>query len=302
MIDKKTTLLSFSRADALALQKAMSKKAVSPDNINVAMNAVKTAFNYAMQTGVVNHNPTDTIKPFIIVRKEKQILTKMEATQVLSILATHSTETQSRKIVYLATKLAIFSGMREGEIRAFRTGKMFRVIADNGEDTDFFKIIIDSAWKEDLQIIGPTKGKYNRTTVIYKTLADELISFALEEKRNDDEILFKASKDRSNRITDENIPVAKSLIQKYFNEAVNEIGINEEDRKRRGIDFHSLRHFYDSESKSVAQNMELYTTEIRSAVGHKSKSVDELIYTHDTATRLVTLGIMSEHILDIDQE
>ena len=46
--------------------------------------------------------------------------------------------------------------------------------------------------------------------------------------------------------------------------------------------------------------MEIYVKEIREAIGHKSKSVDELIYTHDTPTRLVTIGVMSEHILDVE--
>ena len=96
--------------------------------------------------------------------------------------------------------------------------------------------------------------------------------------------------------------MAKSLFQKYFNEAVHESGIDEETRKERGIDFNSLRHFYDSESKSVAHQMEIYKEQIRSAVGHKSKTVDELIYTHDTATTLVTLGVMSEHLMDIEED
>ena len=48
--------------------------------------------------------------------------------------------------------------------------------------------------------------------------------------------------------------------------------------------------------------MEIYKEQIRSAVGHKSKTVDELIYTHDTATTLVTLGVMSEHLMDIDED
>ena len=302
LIGREVTLLSFSRADALALQKEMNRKGVSPDNINVAMNAIKTAYNYAMQTGVVNLNPTDTIKPFVVERKEKQILTKPEAIAVLNKLESHANETTSRKVVYLAAKLAVFSGMREGEIRGFQIKKMSRIVADNGKDTDYYKITVDSAWKEDLQMIGQTKGKYNRTTVIPKNLAEELLSFASEEERFPDEILFKASKDRSNKATEDNIPVAKSLFQKYFNEAVHECGIDEETRKQRGIDFNSLRHFYDSESKSVAQQMEVYKEQIRLAVGHKSKTVDELIYTHDTATTLVTLGVMSEHLLDIYED
>lgn len=302
LIARDVTLLSFSRADALALQKAISKNGASPDNINMAMNAIKVAYKYAMQTGVANINPTDSIKPFIVERKEKQIFTRSEAIAVLSILASHANETRSRKIVYLAAKLAVFSGMREGEIRAFQIRKMTRIVADNGKATDYYKITVDSAWKDDFHMILQTKEKYNRTTVIHKDLAEELLSFAAEEGRRDDEILFKASKNKSNKISDDNIPVVKNLFQKYFNEATEEIGIDKITRKQRGIDFNSLRHFYDSESKSVAQQMEVYKEKIRLAVGHKSKSVDELIYTHDTATTLVTLGIMSEHLLDIDED
>lgn len=299
LINSKKTLGNFSRADAQNLQKKMADNNVSTDNLNSAIKAIRTAYNYALMQDIVEYNPFIYIKPYIPVRKKKHILSRKETTSLLRVMQYHADESITKHAVYLAVKLSIFSGMREGEIRALTISKIENVLNDSGSTTDYYKIYISTSWDDATKAIKTTKGKYNRTSVIHKALAEELFSFAKKTGRNKS-LLFKASKNSMNkRIDSIDTPMTKSIFQKYLYEGLCEIGIDEEARKERGITFHSLRHFYDSEAKASVHKMELYAQEIRKAVGHKSKSVDELIYTHDTPTSLIALGVISEHILDL---
>lgn len=299
LLPKDTQLRSFSKKEAIALQDKMFARGASPDAINSAMEALKTAFNYAEATGLIDFNPMIGVKKFFVERRERVPLTRLEAINVMNVLQKHSCETVARKSVFLAYKLAIFAGMRLSEIRAFSLSMLSPVSDDNGNNTDFVKIAIDKSWDDGLKVIGPTKGRYNRTTVITKKLADELIAFGNDTGRINDTLLFKATKDTNNKFSLKNVPMSKTTFETLLYEALYEIGIDEETRRERKLDFHSLRHFYDSEAKGAAARMSRYKEELRAAVGHKSVSVDELIYTHDTATSLIMVGIMSEHILDL---
>lgn len=177
------------------------------------------------------------------------------------------------------------------------------MLNDEGNDTEFVQIDIDREWDDALKKIGPTKERYRRTTVIQKELADELREFAAENGSDEDDLIFMATRDGGNRLVDYcNSPMSKTTFENYLYEAIHEVGIDEETRAARKIDFQSLRHFYVSETKASASKMERYKVEIRDAVGHKSVSVDEKIYTHDTTTSLILKGVLSKHVLDIEKE
>ena len=288
----------FSRQDADVLQQLMHNKGVSPDNINMALKAIRTAYNYAEQKGLVDINPMSAVKPFVTDAKERDILSKSEAAQLLHILQKYSVETYSRRVTYLSTKLAIRAGMRRSEILGLSKRKISRIINDDGIALEYYKITVDVKWDDTEKRLGPTKGKYRRNTVIHESLATEILAFADDYGRGQDDLIFQASKKANNKPSDNNRPVTGNLLLRYLYEALEDMGINEEERTARGIDFHSLRHFYDSATKDFAESAEPLKAAIRSAVGHKSKSVDELIYTHDTIAHLIALGFMSEHLLD----
>ena len=301
LINTRITLDSFTKRDAVALQTKMDANGVSPDNITMVFKALRAAYNYAEMMDLVDSNPVQFVKPYNAKRQERKILTPSETIAMLEKLESHIDESNTRKSVWLAVRMAIHSGMREGEIRVFSMSQMTRVLDDDGNPTEFYKIDVCKAWDDDLKTIKPTKGRYNRTTVITEDLAQDLIDYAEETGRTGDSFLFRATKDKGNRKSDSENAMVKNVFQDYMYEALEECGIDNETRKARGITFHSLRHFYDSETKSIAYTIDVYKQEIRDAVGHKSKSVDELIYTHDTATSLIVKGIMSKHLLDIQK-
>ena len=301
VIPKDMTIGGFSKKFANSLRDEMHKNGSSPDAINSALEALKTAFNYAELSGIIDYNPMLGVKKFIVSRNERSPLTRSEAIQVLDVLEKHSDETIARKGVFLGAKLAVHTGMRLSEIRGMSLSQLSPVLDENGNETDYVKIDINRAWDDGLKKIGPTKGRYKRTTVVTKELADKLHDYAVENNRSDNDLLFMATRSRSNHFVDySSFPMSKNTFEEYLYEALREIGIDEASRVARKIDFHSLRHFYDSETKAVAIKMERYKEEIREAVGHKSRSVDELIYTHDTVTSLILKGELSKHLLDIE--
>ena len=298
LISARITLDTFTKRDAVALQTKMDANGVSPDNISMVFKALRTAYNYAEMMDLVEYSPVQSVKPYKAERQERDILTPLEAIAMLEKLRSHIDESLTRKGVWLACRMAIYSGMREGEIRVFSISQMARVVDDDGTPTSFYKIDVCKAWDDALKTVKPTKGRYKRTTVIAEDLAQNILDYAEETGRTGDSLLFRATKDKTNRKCDSENAMVKNVFQTYMYEALEECGIDNETRKARGITFQSLRHFYDSETKSIAHTIDVYKKEIRDAVGHRSKSVDELIYTHDTATSLIVKGVMSKHLLD----
>ncbi len=96
-IETKKTIASFSKADAKVLQDKMAEKGASPDNINMAIKAMRTAFNFAIQADIIDYNPLDYIKPYVPKRAEKKVLSRVEANQVIDIMETFAQETPARQ-------------------------------------------------------------------------------------------------------------------------------------------------------------------------------------------------------------
>ncbi len=91
-INPKTLLGAFTKKDALALQSKMASKGISIDNINTAMKALRTAFNYAEMMDLIDFNPIALIKPYSVNRPEKDILSRIEACRMLERLEYHKDE------------------------------------------------------------------------------------------------------------------------------------------------------------------------------------------------------------------
>jgi len=293
------TLKSLTKKEVLILQESMAKDGVSADNINSAIAAMRTAYNFAESREVIMYNPFYGIKPYRVVTRVPEILSRAELRKVLVALEEMAKDLPKAESSYLAVKLAVCSGMREGEIRALKPRQLKRLINDDGEATPFYTVLVDSSWDQDLHSVGPTKGRYKRTTVIPDRLAKELLDHCKGNPQGSDGFVFWSMKGSTNVIAQAGlVPLTKNSLLEPFYEALAEIGIEEEERDRRRITFHTLRHYYDTAVKDEARRLEPLKQEIRAAVGHKSIRVDELIYTHDTTTSLIALGVMASHLLD----
>ena len=82
-------------------------------------------------------------------------------------------------------------------------------------------------------------------------------------------------------------PMKEAVLRKAFYKAMDGIGINEEDRKRRGITFHSWRHKFATDC--VKANM--HPLKITALTGHKS---------HDMLYRYTDLNAVNDLATEVN--
>lgn len=290
-IKEKTMMTDFRLVDAMTLQRNMYSAGVSADNLNDAMQALSRAYQYAVRQGIVAFNPMNGVEPYQSKTTEPIPLTRHEANELLKKMEAEAPKSLLSMTCFLATKLAIYGGLREGEIRVLKRESITPLLI-NDQPTDYYKISITSTWDEIDKKIGPTKGKYKRTTCIHKSLAVQLIENANRNPHGNN-LVFYTPLSPSN-------PVSKNALQEHLYDALETIGIMREgERKKRKLTFQTLRHFFSTEMKLQARKTDELNAQIRKAIGHKSIRVDEDIYTHVTNEQLLTVGILSEHLLDV---
>jgi integrase len=89
--------------------------------------------------------------------------------------------------------------------------------------------------------------------------------------------------------------MTKSVIEKHFYRALRSIGINEEERRARGIVFHSHRHFLNTWLRSHG----VPGSKVRQIAGHRSQKMSDL-YTHYRAADFVEVVTIQGELLGED--
>lgn len=219
----------------------------------------------------------------------REILTRHEAVKLLDELKFRS---ESPMIgvywerVYHAVRLGIHSGMREGEIRALKRNKIQPLLDDNGDPSGAYIITIDRSWDDMTKHTKETKGRYSRKVAVWKDLAEDLISLS-EKNPHGNGFLFWMDNDSEQ-------PIYKDRITSYTYAALDAIGIDAAERKKRHITVHSLRHFFVSATEGSAR--EVLEEIIMKEVGHKSKAVHK-IYQQHTFERAYAAALISRDLL-----
>jgi integrase len=201
--------------------------------------------------------------------------------------------------VYLATTLSVFTGMRQGEIRALRASSITLINDDQGIITVSQAIAVYAGLKT-------TKGKRERQVPCPRWLCEELLRMASLNPYGKDMVFWSD--------TTANNPISSSFITKNYNKIVEdmleeendcigkkfeieidgkktEIPMGEHLRTERNIVFHSLRHYYVTYMRGkIGDNL------LQSVVGHQSAAMTNN-YTHETLERLLEVGNISRNIL-----
>jgi integrase len=239
----------------------------------------------------VAHNPMDGVEVIANTYQQRGIYTVSEIQKILDYLyikgtvgvteqwktrGPNKTLVERPRLVriglkpYLATALAAYTGMRSGEIRAL-TSEQIRLI-----DEQFGIISVDRA-VNDYAGQKSTKGKRTRKVPLKRTLCELLIKEAEQNPHQGGKMIFWSEKSSTN-------PVSSSYILNHFYKALDAIGITEEQRLERNIDFHSLRHTFNSNLRGLINEKSL-----RAVVGHESVEMSDR-YTHETDEDLLLVG------------
>jgi integrase len=239
----------------------------------------------------VAHNPMDGVEVIANTYQQRGIYTVSEIQKILDYLyikgtvgvteqwktrGPNKTLVERPRLVriglkpYLATALAAYTGMRSGEIRAL-TSEQIRLI-----DEQFGIISVDRA-VNDYAGQKSTKGKRTRKVPLKRTLCELLIKEAEQNPHQGGKMIFWSEKSSTN-------PVSSSYILNHFYKALDAIGITEEQRLERNIDFHSLRHTFNSNLRGLINEKSL-----RAVVGHESVEMSDR-YTHETDEDVLAVG------------
>ena len=264
---------------------------LSKATISKVIQSMSVPLKVATRKKKVPHNPMDGVEPLTSTFKERGIYTLQEISKALGHLYKKGTVgveeikdvrgpngTRVKKSYpvksdlkpYLAVALAAYTGMRAGEIRALCV-EQIELIND-----DFGIITVDRAFN-DYAGQKSTKGKRTRKVPLPRTICDQLLQMGAQNPHENRDLIFWSKETPVN-------PISSNHILKQFYKALDAIGIKEKNRKQRTLDFHSLRHTFNSTLRGKISDKTL-----RSIVGHESAAMSDR-YTHGTDEELLIVG------------
>jgi integrase len=263
------------------LHKLMDNTKLSNSSISKVIKSMTTPLHYAYKQELINSDPTRNIDPIDETPKEKGILTPSEFKAVIAWM-----EKNSPPHILLATILAAGTGMRMGEIRALRSNDITIV-----NDLDAI-IRIDESYT-DMDKFKPPKSKRPRQAPCPKKLAVALLDLA-SKNPNGGNLVFWATRNGTPET-----PIAPCFIHDGFYKALEkQLEMKDDDRKKRNITFHSLRHYFITRAGSM---MGMNRDNLRLTVGHESQAMTDL-YTHADYESMKSIAEASRMILDGQDE
>jgi integrase len=221
-------------------------------SINHILSTLKVIMNEAFRRGDIAVNPVLAVRPLAEDSKEKGIFNKDEAKKLFSSTAFNDVW-DGNTMHYTLNLLASQSGMRLGEIQALLKDNIYPDHID-----------IKHGWDRIYGIKG-TKTNKPRQVPISTELYALLMKIAIGQTEGD--YVFSAS----NGIA----PVDHSIVYKWFKRALVNIGIDETERKKRNLSFHSWRHYVNSKLRANGVPDSI----VQAITGHNELKMTEH-YTH----------------------
>lgn len=225
----------------------------------------------ATRLKIVAHNPMDGVEPLTHTPEKRGIFTIDELKLIITYMRDKSLDGTIPINTYLAVALASLTGMRMGEICALCT-EQIKFITDESAIITVDRAVNDYAGEKN------TKGKRARSVPIPRFLYDMLIKEASSNPHDGSSLVFWSKKSATN-------PISTNFLVKQLYKAQEAIGITEKQRLERNLDFHSLRHTFNTNLRGRISEKSL-----RAVVGHESVEMSDL-YTHATEEDVIAVGV-----------
>jgi integrase len=245
---KGRTIGSITRQDLKAFLISFAGQ-VSPTTAGKILLTGTVALKWAFENDLISNDPTVGIKKPTAPAAHRGILTDDELTKLFSI---QWKDERAR----IAALLSATTGMRQAEIVALR-------IDDIQQD----RITISNSWGR-VEGIKDTKTGETRQAVLLPEVRQQLLSLHAKNPHGDGFIFYSANP---------GVPYSGKSALAGFIDAVEKIGIDNETRKTRKIDFHSFRH---GAAKRLADRVNERTLKL--AGGWKTTAVADRYADHRT--------------------
>jgi len=221
----------------------LSHDGYNNSSINMKMATLKVMMKEALRLKLIQSNPMDKIKKLKFDNKEVKILKNDE---VQKLFPPDWKEIWNSYEVYMINKLAAFTGMRLSEI-----------IGLQGEHVHEDHIHVCVQYSKKYKIM-PLKTKDSRNIPITAALYSEL---SVLIKKHGSGFLFTKYAGI--------VPITPNRIYGETKKAFDKIGINSEERKKRGLVLHHWRHFLNTALLMANVN----TLKVQKVTGHKTMSM-----------------------------
>jgi integrase/recombinase XerC len=218
----------------------LSREGYNNSSINIKIATLKVMMKEAVRLKLITSNPIERIRKLITHNKEMQILKNEEVQQLFPLDWKKIWDSHE---IYVFNKLAACTGMRLSEITGLQGHRVFQ---------DHIHVCSQYSSKYGIR---PLKTKDSRNIPITPALYDEL---SILIKKNEAGFVFSCPEG--------NKPVSRNRIYKETGNAFDRIGINSEERKRRGIVLHHWRHFINTALLMANVN----TLKVQKVTGHKT--------------------------------
>jgi len=192
------------------------EKKLAASTVNSARNAALVALRYAKRKKMIRHFDFDNVLRAGGKPKERGILGNDEAEEIFDL---EWPSIRSR----MAALIAFNTGMRLGEIRALR-------VCDIHEN----RISVTQSWSGKNRL-KCTKNRESREIPILPCLYDEIMAYIRQMVFLKLDCLLLPGKNPE-------IPYDSVQIRKDFQKMLEKIGIDDKNRRERGIVLHSFRH------------------------------------------------------------
>jgi integrase len=237
----------------------LAPKKLKASYANVVFGVLRLMLKQAVKRHIIPFNPADNVEKLVVEPKQVEILTIAEFREMAKpkpkALPVPSLEAQaefdvkgfSLELAKMANFLAACTGMRIGEVLGLRGEFVF---------ADFIRV----QGQYGQSGYGPTKTRTTRNIPLTPAIMDGLRRLA---EINGNGYLFSTDGGAK--------PITRYYFNKYLATALEEIGIDAEEKKRRNLTPHAWRYFLNTNlrARGVAD------AKVQSITGHKSQSMTE---------------------------
>jgi integrase len=233
-----TALARITREDVERWQAGLVKKGLSSSTANNALACLRTMMREAVARKLIHREPTLGIRALPSSSKGRHALTVDEVRALLGPAAL-TTAWAGDVLHYTINMAAAFTGCRLGELLALRSSSILPG-----------HLLIDSSMGR-VTGLKPTKTRRDRVVPIPAGLEEALRRLAPAEGR-----VFR---------------IGGQAVNLAFKRALGKLGMQDEERRSRGITFHGWRHFYNSYLRGHGVPDPL----VRRSTGHQTAQMTE---------------------------
>ncbi|MBN2401712.1 MAG: tyrosine-type recombinase/integrase [Spirochaetes bacterium] len=229
--------------------------------INKCLYALKAILEAAEDQGLIQAVPR--IEKAADKPKTKGILTIEEVRRLFYLpwasIPSYSHPVKERYIGYVGNLLACVTGLRLGELQGL-------LLTDLHLDSGY--IVVRRSWDRKINRLNETTKNGRERNLLIPSYVISLVSELVERNpyKQPDSFLFYSKFPHQ--------PIdAKTFINDFF-AALDRIGINKDERKKRNITFHSHRHWFNS----LLLNAKVPLHKVQSLTGHLSTEMSGHYY------------------------